>query len=85
MSRRWIPGPRFMLDHRFAVAHVSDYLDGELEAPARARVERHASICPKCHELIHKLRRTLSALGGLRADRRPERAERVIERLQGDP
>ncbi len=74
-----------MLDHRFAVGHVSDYLDGELEAPARARVERHASVCPQCHELIEKLRRTLSALGGLRADRRPQLAEGVIQRLQRDP
>ena len=85
MRHPWIPGPRFMLDHRFAVAHVSDYLDGELEPGGRARIERHAAVCPKCRELIAKLRRTLAALGNLGGQRRPGLADGVIERLQHDP
>ena len=77
-----IPGPRFLLDHRFTAAHVSEYLDGELSAAGRQRIERHAAVCPKCHELIAKLRRTLAALAGLGAPQRQGLADRAIERLR---
>ena len=82
MTRRRIPGLGFLLDHRFSVAHVSEYLDGELGPADRDRIERHAVDCPKCHELIAKLRRTLAALGRLGGRQRPGLADSVIERLR---
>jgi len=58
---------RFLRDHRFTARHASEYLDGTLDDAGRARVERHARLCPGCHELLASLRRTLAALRELRA------------------
>ncbi len=73
---------RQMLDHRFTQAHASDYLDGELSETGRRRVERHASVCPRCQELIASLRRMLGTLSGLGGTPRPGVSERAIERLR---
>jgi len=53
---------RFRREHRFTAEHASDYLDGDLDDAARARVEHHARFCPRCHELLASLRRTVNAL-----------------------
>ncbi len=58
---------RFRHDHRFTAEHASDYLDGDLDDAGRARVEHHARFCPKCHELLASLRRTVNALRALGA------------------
>ncbi len=58
--------PSFMLDHRYTRRHLAEYLDGELEAPARARLERHAGRCPKCRRMVQTLMRTLDGLRSLR-------------------
>lgn len=47
---------------RWARSHMSDYLDGELRASRRVRMERHATRCPKCRALLATLRRTVGAL-----------------------
>lgn len=44
---------------------MSDYVDSELDAEERERVERHVSVCPRCHTMLANLRRTLGALGSL--------------------
>jgi len=72
---------RAMRDHRFATAHASEFLDGELPVSGHRRVERHTEICPKCRELLRTLRRTVTAVQGLRAAARPGLADRVIARL----
>ncbi|MBA3420777.1 MAG: zf-HC2 domain-containing protein [Thermoleophilaceae bacterium] len=74
-----------MRDHRFAHAHASDYLDGELGPAERRRVERHTSVCPKCRQALESLRRTLTALRGLRSERRDDVAAGVIDRLRRAP
>jgi len=56
---------RFRRDHRFAAEHASDYLDGDLDDAGRARVEHHARFCPRCHQLLASLRRTVDALRAL--------------------
>lgn len=61
----------FTRDHRFTVRHASDYLDGDLGRDDLERVQRHASLCPRCHELLDGMRRTVGALSTLRA---PERS-----------
>lgn len=74
---------RFMLDHFWARRHLSDYLDEDLDATARARVERHTHRCPPCHALLDSLRRTLNGLRQLGATtREPGVAESVIARLR---
>jgi anti-sigma factor RsiW len=41
---------------------MSDYLDGELAASGRARMERHLSECEECRRLLAGLRRTVDLL-----------------------
>jgi anti-sigma factor RsiW len=53
---------RFRRDHRWAHRHVSDYVDGELAASRRSRMERHAKECPECRRVSATLRRMVAAL-----------------------
>lgn len=76
------PVLREMLDHRFTKAHASAYLDGDLPADGRTRVERHTSVCPQCRELIASLRRMLGALPTLADPQRPSVADGVVDRLR---
>jgi anti-sigma factor RsiW len=46
---------------------MSDYLDGELTATARSRMERHAHDCPECDRLLAGLRAVVAGLGRLPA------------------
>ena len=71
-----------MLDHRFTKAHASEYVDGDLSAADRRRVEHHTSVCPLCRQLIASLLRMLDALPALAGVRRPGVADGVIERLR---
>jgi anti-sigma factor RsiW len=52
----------FRLDHRWVPAHLSAYLDGELDARGRARVDRHAPVCPECGRLLQSVRGMLALL-----------------------
>jgi anti-sigma factor RsiW len=47
-------------------AHLSEYLDGELDERAAARVERHVRWCPNCGRMLANLSRTIGALRALR-------------------
>lgn len=46
--------------------HVSAYLDGELDQPTAATVERHLESCPTCPPLYASLVGVRASLGGLR-------------------
>ena len=63
--------PRFWRDHRWAPDHMSEYLDGDLAARGRERMERHVGECRDCRTvlaelrlMIDRLRRLPSAEGG---------------------
>jgi anti-sigma factor RsiW len=56
---------RFRLDHRWAPAHMSDYLDAELSSERRQRMERHVGECQECHRVLAGLRALLGTLHGL--------------------
>jgi anti-sigma factor RsiW len=58
---------RFVLDHRWAPARASAYLDGDLAAASVTRMERHLGDCPQCHRLLTELRRVVEGLGRLPA------------------
>ncbi len=47
-------------------AHMSDYLDGELDEQTEARVERHIRWCPNCGRMFANLSRTITGLRALR-------------------
>jgi anti-sigma factor RsiW len=53
---------RFRRDHRWAPGRMSDFLDGDLAARGRTRMERHLGECAQCRRLLAGLRLTLAAL-----------------------
>jgi anti-sigma factor RsiW len=76
---------RFYRDHRWTRRHLSEYVDGELGAHERERVEHHVHLCPDCWRLLATLKRTLAGLMGLREDASSEIADSVITRLRAEP
>jgi anti-sigma factor RsiW len=73
---------RFMREHRWTQAHLSDYVDGDLPPRKRERVEEHVHWCPECRRVLETLRRTLKALMDLRAAPGKSIAPSVIDRLR---
>jgi predicted anti-sigma-YlaC factor YlaD len=84
MIRRWLERRRFMREHHWTHAHLSDYLDEELSPRERKRVEEHVGMCPQCTRVLRTLRRTLKGLMGLRGEPQPGVADGVIQRLRGE-
>ncbi len=62
LSKVMRPNPRKCEETR---ALMSDYVDGELDADDRRRVERHVRFCHRCHAVLGNLRQTLGRLRGL--------------------
>ncbi len=58
---------RFGRDHQWAPKHMSDYLDGELAAGRRGRMERHLGECQDCRRLLAGLRALVDGLRRLPA------------------
>lgn len=50
---------------RDVVELLSDYLDGGLDPPLAAAVERHLALCPACIGYLRQLRQTIGLLGRL--------------------
>jgi len=74
-----------MGEHRWTHAHLSDYLDSELDEGARVRVEDHVTLCPDCHRVLATLRRTMEGLRSIGADPgRESVATGVIDRLRSE-
>ncbi len=82
MIHRLFAKRRFMRDHRWAHARLSEFLDGELEAAERARVEEHVQWCPECRRMLESLRRTVEGLMELRVTAPESLATGVIDRLR---
>jgi anti-sigma factor RsiW len=53
---------RFRRDHRWAQGQMSAYLDGELTASRRTRLEGHTTECEQCRRLLNGLRQMLGLL-----------------------
>jgi anti-sigma factor RsiW len=85
MIRRLLQRRRYMREHHWTHAHLSDYLDQDLTDAERERVEDHLSMCPHCRRVLRTLRRTLESLMELPPEPRPSVAEGVIDRLRGEP
>ena len=85
MIRRLLQRRRFMREHNWTHAHLSDYLDGDLSPGERDRLEEHVGICPHCRRVLRTLRRTLESLMKLPAEPRPRVADGIIERLRNSP
>ncbi|HLG08002.1 MAG TPA: zf-HC2 domain-containing protein [Gaiellaceae bacterium] len=76
------PNPRKCEETR---ALMSDYVEGELDADVRKRVERHVRFCHRCHTVLGNLRNTVGRLRGLR-DAAPagEHPDAVASRIAQD-
>ena len=85
MIRRLLERRRYMREHDWTHAHLSDYLDEDLSTHERERVEDHVSVCPHCRRVLRTLRRTLEGLVDLPVEPRPRLADGVIERLRDQP
>jgi anti-sigma factor RsiW len=53
---------QFAVDHRWGPGRMSAYLDGDLGAGDRARMERHTGRCPQCRRILNGLRQTVALL-----------------------
>jgi anti-sigma factor RsiW len=75
---------RFMRDHRWTHAHLSDYVDLDLSEPGRRRVEKHVGMCPRCRRMLATLIKTVEGLRTLGAEPAPGGgiADSVIARLR---
>ena len=82
MIRRLLKRRRYMREHRWTHAHLSEYLDEDLSPNERERLEAHVGICPHCRRVLRTLRRTLESLVDLPVEPHPSVAEGVIERLR---
>jgi anti-sigma factor RsiW len=71
MMRSWRRRRRALVC-RDAVALMTAYLDGELAARDRERLEEHLADCPPCTEYLAQLRITVDALGRVDPDDVPE-------------
>jgi anti-sigma factor RsiW len=85
MIRRVVAKRRYMREHRWTHAHLSEYVDRELGPGEVARVEAHVGICPNCRRVLATLRRTLEAFRSLRNEARDGLADSVIDRLRHEP
>jgi anti-sigma factor RsiW len=82
MIGRLLKRRRYMREHRWTHAHLSEYLDEDLSPNERERLEAHVGICPHCRRVLRTLRRTLESLVDLPVEPHPSVAEGVIERLR---
>ncbi len=70
--------------HRWARSRLSAYVDGELTARQRRRLERHADACTECGPALRSLIRVIHALRRLPRPPASNVAERVVARLRRD-
>ena len=77
-----LPAPR--LTCRELAELLSDYLEDELPAQERARVQAHLSTCPECVAYLEQLRATIGTLGRLREqDVPPPLLARLLAAFRG--
>lgn len=84
MIGRLLEKRRYMREHRWTHAHLSEYLDGDLAGDEVARLEAHAGICPHCRRVLATLRRTLEGLRALPGEESSGVADDVIARLRAE-
>jgi len=68
-----------MMDCNELVELITDYLEGTLAAPDRARFDEHLAICDGCTAYLDQMHTTLKMLGRIPSDSIDQTAR---ERLQ---
>jgi anti-sigma factor RsiW len=72
---------RFARDHRWSRRHLSEFVDGEMTAGQRLRVERHTRNCRECRALLDSVEMMVSMLAGLSARPKESVASGVLARV----
>lgn len=67
-------------DHRWAGAHMSEYVDGELGDRQQRRLAAHERLCPECGRVIRTLRGMLGSIGGKASRTDPAEAAAAVDR-----
>ncbi len=82
-----ISSVRFRRDHQWTTAHLSDFVDGDLSARGRSRLQRHVDKCPDCYRALVTLQRMLDRLHRLPPPHAvaPDIAAAVRRRLREQP
>ena len=63
---------------------VTDYLDGALSAPARARFEAHLADCDACRDYVDQFRETISLVGRVEPEQlSPQAREQLLDAFRG--
>jgi anti-sigma factor RsiW len=70
-------------DHDWSQRHLSHYVEGDLAARARRRLERHAAECPECSRAIRAMKALLRELPGLGGER-PRAPSSAFDRVRAD-
>jgi predicted anti-sigma-YlaC factor YlaD len=63
---------------RELVELVTEYLEGAMAPPARARFEQHLSMCDGCRNHVEQMRKTVRLLGSLTEERVSPEAQRDL-------
>jgi hypothetical protein len=71
-------------DHEWSQRHLSHYMEGDLAARARRRLERHASECPDCSRTIRAMKALIRQLLGLSGGERPRAPSGAFDRVRAD-
>ena len=62
---------------------VTDYLEGAMPRPDRARFEQHLAVCPECRRYLEQMKQTVAALGRVPAEPIPAEVEaKLLERFR---
>jgi anti-sigma factor RsiW len=69
--------------HDWSQRHLSHYVEGDLAARARRRLERHAAECPECSRAIRAMKALLRQLPGLGGER-PPAPSGAFDRVRAD-
>jgi anti-sigma factor RsiW len=63
---------------------VTDYLEGRLLEPERARFEAHLALCSGCRTYLEQMRQTIRALGRLAEESiQPEAKTQLLAAFRG--
>jgi len=63
---------------------VTDYLDGALSAPDRARFEAHLADCDACRDYVDQFRETISLVGRVEPEQlSPQAREQLLDAFRG--
>jgi anti-sigma factor RsiW len=79
----------WVASHRETRDHLSDYVEGELDARTRTRIMRHLARCERCRRMLESFKHTLEqlrSLGGIeQGSPEPATVRAVIKRIEQEP